>query len=378
MSSPDETQAWLTLACAPGVRGANLRQLLARFGSAQALLDASNSQLAGFGAERTDIQSLREAQEATDIAPARAWLRGANRHLISCLDKRYPAALSDIPDPPIVLFAEGDTDLLNMPALAMVGSRNPTAAGTDNAGAFAKFVAARGLAVVSGLAAGIDAAAHQGALDADGATIAVLGCGIDQCYPTANRGLQQRIASEGVVISEYPPGRAPIAGQFPARNRIISGLSLGTLVVEATRRSGSLITARLAGEQGRSIFAIPGSIHNPLARGCHQLIRQGALLVEDGDDIFSELGGAIARAIATIPGDDLTDNRHATPDDDEDPAYDKVLDALGWDPANMDQLVDRTGLTTAELSSMLLIMELDGRVNTLPGGGYQRCKQRKA
>ena len=261
-----------------------------------------------------------------------------------------------------------------MPALAIVGSRNPTAGGLANAKAFAEFVAKQGLAIVSGLASGIDAQAHRGALAANGATIAVLGCGIDQYYPRGNEALHREVVEHGVVISEYAPGCPARAEQFPARNRLISGLSLGTLVVEATRRSGSLITARLAGEQGRSIFAIPGSIHNPLAKGCHQLIRQGALLVEDGADIFLELAQSLPEQRAA----QSPTAQASEPDTCVSAEQQQIIDALGHDPVSVDELSKRTGLTSAELSSMLLIMELEGLVRPIAGGAYQVNEQKKA
>ncbi len=372
---PADRNAWLRLIAAD-VGARRLQALLDALGTPDAVLGASAATLRSAGARPADLEALG-AIDTDRVARAAAWLGDPGHALVTRDDTAWPAGLSEIPDAPIALFADGDASLLAMPGLAIVGSRNPTAQGAENATQFARYLAGHGLAIVSGLATGIDAAAHQGALDADGATIAVLGTGIDGYYPASNRALQQRIARDGVVVSEYMPGRPPVAGQFPARNRIISGLSLGTLVVEATRRSGSLITARLAGEQGRSVFAIPGSIHNPLARGCHQLIRQGALLVESADDIFSEIGprlGAARRAAET----DLTE-RAATPaitdktapDDD----YARVLEALGWDPLSVDTLAERTALTPAELSSMLLIMELDGLVAKAPGGGYIRGRR---
>lgn len=369
---PPGRDAWLRLIAAD-VGARRCGALLDALGTPDAVLGASAAMLRSAGARPADIEALGTV--VTDrVERAAAWLAAPGHALVTRDDPGWPAALSEIPDAPIALFADGDASLLAMPALAIVGSRNPTAQGAENATQFARYLAGHGLAIVSGLATGIDAAAHQGALAADGATVAVLGTGIDDYYPPSNRALQQRIARGGVVVSEYMPGRPPVAGQFPARNRIISGLSLGTLVVEATRRSGSLITARLAGEQGRSVFAIPGSIHNPLARGCHQLIRQGALLVESADDIFSEIGPRLGAALRADNGD-LTE-RPATPDathqttPDED--YTRVLEALGWDPVSVDTLAERTALTPAELSSMLLIMELDGLVAKAPGGGYIR------
>ena len=367
----DATDAWLRFLCAD--LGASRRaRLLDALRTPDAVLGASTATLRGAGASPADIEALRHV-DGERVARAADWLASSGHGLVTRHDAAWPAALADLPDAPVALFTDGDASLLGMPALAIVGSRNPTAQGRDNALQFARFLARNGLAIVSGLATGIDAAAHSGALDADGATVAVLGTGIDVYYPASNRELQRRIATEGVVVSEYAPGRPAVAGQFPARNRIISGLALGTLVVEATPRSGSLITARLAGEQGRSVFAIPGSIHNPLARGCHQLIRQGALLVESADDIFSEIGPRLADALTTnrLPAQDAAAPGENPPDAD----YARVLDALGWDPQGIDVLADRTELTPAELSSMLLIMELDGLVAKAPGGGYIRGRR---
>ncbi|MEM7612074.1 MAG: DNA-processing protein DprA [Pseudomonadota bacterium] len=375
--SAQSARDWLRLSAARGLGAKSIATLIAHFGSPGKALSASPASQRAAGLRDAQIDAL-ERIDTQKVDAALAWLEHPDHHLITLLDASYPAQLKDIPDPPAMLFVDGDPDLLQMASLAIVGSRNPTSGGRDNALQFSRFLASRGLVIVSGLASGIDTSAHGGALRADGATIAVLGTGIDQYYPKENQSLQRRIATEGVVISEYPPDRGAAAGQFPARNRLISGLSLGTLVVEATNRSGSLITARMAGEQGRSVFAIPGSIHNPLARGCHQLIRQGALLVETADDIFSELAPSLGSLRQpTTPTEPPTTPVHKSseqPDQD----YQRVLDALGWDTVGMDTLVERTGLTAAELSSMLLIMELDGQVRSAPGGGFTRCSQSKA
>jgi DNA processing protein len=274
-----------------------------------------------------------------------------------------------------VLFVEGDAAALSLPQLAIVGSRNPTALGRDTAEQFAAHLAAAGLAITSGLALGIDAAAHRGALAGGGQTIAVTGCGLDVVYPSAHVALAGEIAARGALVSDLPTGTPPLKQHFPRRNRIISGLAVGTLVVEAALQSGSLITARLAAEQGREVFAIPGSIHNPMARGCHRLIRQGAKLVETADDIFAELGALIetlrtdARARPTRA--EATDAQAVSgPALDKD--YEILLDALGFAPAGIDTLVARTGLAADAVASMLLILELDGRVAQQPGGLYCR------
>lgn len=302
------------------------------------------------------------------MARAQAWLSGDGRYLLGWLDARYPPLLREAPQPPAALFVEGEPALLQHPGVAIVGSRRPTAAGAEHAAQFAASLAGSGLAVVSGLAAGIDAAAHRGALvHPPGLTVAVLGTGPDLAYPARHAALRAQIAQAGAVVSEYPPGTAPAAIHFPARNRIVAGLSLGTVVIEAAQRSGALITARLAAEAGREVFAVPGSIRNPLARGCHRLIRDGATLVESPEDVLAILGPLAAREGGALqsppaapihgPGTD-TGPRPAPAD----PDYQRLWQALGHDPTPMDSLVQRTGLTAAVLSSMLLAMELDGRV----------------
>lgn len=300
------------------------------------------------------------------------WLDHPSHHFIPIGSPRYPALLADLPDAPAALLVSGDPDLLGLPQLAIVGSRNPSGAGTDNARQFAAHLARSGLAITSGLAIGIDAAAHRGALDAGGRTIAVCGTGLDIDYPRANAGLSVEIASSGALVSEFPLGTQATKSNFPRRNRIISGLSLGTLVVEAAVQSGSLITARLAAEQGREVFAIPGSIHNALARGCHRLIRQGAKLVETADDIFAEL-----RALTDLLGEQAraeakTAESTAVLAPALDKEYEILLDALGFEPASVDVLIARTGLKADEVASMLLILELEARIDACPGGLYVR------
>jgi DNA processing protein len=272
-------------------------------------------------------------------------------------DPAYPDALLNSADPPLLLYVQGQVELLATRALAIVGSRHPTAQGEDNAREFAGALARAGFTIVSGMALGIDGAAHEGALDAGGATVAVVGTGLDRVYPASHRALAHRIAEQGAIVSEFPLGTPPLAQNFPQRNRIIAGLAAGTLVVEAALRSGSLITARLATEAGREVFAIPGSIHSPQARGCHALIRQGAKLVETAADVLEELRG-VAPPVAAPPAGPV-------------PA-DPVLQALGHDPATLDALIARTGWPAAELAARLLELELDGAVARLPGGLFQR------
>jgi DNA processing protein len=349
---------WLTLIRAPGLHAAGLRALLEQFGSVDSI---------------DWLPSLRR-QHAPAIDAEMRWLELDAHHFIPLDSPDYPPLLAEVSDAPIGLFVRGDAAALSLPQLAIVGSRNPTAGGCDNATSFAAHLARCGLAITSGMAIGIDAAAHQGALATEGGvTIAVCGTGLDIDYPSANGALAERIAGRGALVSEFPLGTPALPTNFPRRNRIISGLSLGTLVVEAAVRSGSLITARLAAEQGREVFAIPGSIHNPLARGCHQLIRQGAKLVETGDDIFAELR-ALAGALAPAPqaAAPKPPGSAAAAGAVLDKAYEILLDALGFEPAGVDVLVERTGFAADEVASMLLILELDGKLESRPGGRYVR------
>ena len=294
------------------------------------------------------------------------WRSDPRHHVLEHESDRFPELLAQISNPPLLLYIDGNPELLHLPALAIVGSRNPTEGGTRTAFEFAHHLASAGFTIVSGLAQGIDTAAHRGALAAGGTTIAFLGHGIDRIYPASNKKLAHEIAASGALISEYPLGTHPGKHHFPERNRLISGMSLGTLVVEAARRSGSLITARLAAEQGREVFALPGSIHNPLARGCHELIRQGAKLVETAGDIVSEL--------APLAGHVLQTTMEST--SNENPAhllgqeYVELRKHLGHDPVSVDELAENSGLTIDQVSSMLLILELHGDVESLSGGRY--------
>ncbi|HET7314571.1 DNA-processing protein DprA, partial [Salinisphaera sp.] len=302
------------------------------------------------------------------------WLAEEHHHFISLGDAAYPAALAELDPPPPWLYALGDTDLLDYPAIAVVGSRNPSHAGREAAHEFGRALAAAGLVVVSGLARGIDAAAHEGALDADGLTIAVTGTGLDRVYPAAHKALAERIAERGLLLSEFALGTQPARGNFPRRNRVIAGLCAATLVVEAARASGSLITARMAGAANREVFALPGSIHNPLARGCHQLIREGAKLVETTDHILEEIAGSIGgyrreTSAATATGEPAAP---VDSDDNSDDEAERLLAALGHDPARIDDLVARTGWPADAVSSTLLILELEGRVRAVAGGAYVR------
>jgi DNA processing protein len=325
--------------------------------------------LARLGVANGAIEWLTCPDE-TRIAADLRWLDESRCTLLPCFDAGYPELLRLSPDAPPLLYVRGRVDVLREPQLAMVGSRNPTAGGRATAREFAASFARLGLTITSGLALGIDAACHEGALAAGGTTIAVLGCGLDICYPRENRALFDRIAGSGALVSEFPPGTEPRAALFPQRNRIIAGLAHGTLVVEAARRSGSLITARLAGIAGREVFALPGSIHNPLARGCHELIRQGAKLVERVEDVLAELRISLAHQLLGSSLEPSTGPPAAAPVLDK--AYKILLDALAFEPASVDSLVERTGLNSESIASMLLILELDGHVAPHPGGRYSR------
>lgn len=370
MAAPDDFDAWFRLLATPGLGRATARRLLAACGSPEGVLRAPRATLQALAAPEV-VRALGAADATTDerLALVRRWLRdGAARCVVTVGDPPYPPRLLQTADPPLMLYVEGEAARLAAPSLAIVGSRSATAQGLDNARAFAAALGREGLVVVSGLAVGIDAAAHQGALEAPAGTIAVLGTGLEPVYPPRHAALARRIAAHGVLVSEHAPGTPPLRENFPQRNRVIAGLSLGTLVVEAAVASGSLITARQAAEAGREVFAIPGSIHSPQARGCHALIKQGAKLVESAADILDELRGtpglpgmAPARA-STAPEGTPPDSGQADP----------LLDALGHDPVTLDALLARTGYGTGELNARLLELELDGRVARLPGGLFQR------
>ncbi|SMB22064.1 DNA protecting protein DprA [Sterolibacterium denitrificans] len=378
MTAPDaELADWLRLALTPGIGGETQRSLLAAFGLPAHVFASSLSALRGVvGAPRAERLLHSDAGIETQIATALAWATEPGNHILTLADAEYPQALLASADPPILLYAKGRCELLNRPALAIVGSRNATPQGEANAAAFAASFAAAGLTVVSGMALGIDRAAHQGALtakgEAAGSTIAVIGTGADRIYPARNRELARQIAVEGLIISEFPLDTPALSGNFPRRNRIIAGLAQGCLVVEAAARSGSLITARLAAEAGREVFAIPGSIHSPLAKGCHQLIKQGAKLVESAQDVLEELAWQTQAApVAVSPA--AVPETGSLPEDGADAAATaNLLDCLGYDPCALDVLAERSGLTADALLAMLLRLELDGRIASLPGGRYQR------
>jgi DNA processing protein len=394
----EELAAWLRLIETPALGREAIRQLLSAFGSPQRVLAASQSALREIGASKAVAEALGRPgiDIQTRLDATLAWLAdaGANpRHVIAIGDPLYPQLLLETPDPPLLIHAIGDVALLQTAAVAIVGSRNPTPQGLENARAFAAHLSHAGVPVVSGLALGIDGAAHEGALEGPAGTIAVVGTGIDSVYPRRHLDLAQRIASHGLIISEYPLGTPPLAAHFPQRNRIIAGLTRGTLVVEAAIQSGSLITARMALEAGRDVFAIPGSIHSPQSRGCHLLIKQGAKLVDRAEDVLEELHllpqpAAVATAPdasvdapakrlafdATRSAGGAETERTGGVDDpiDESCPKEPLLDVLGFDPMTLDELVARTGWPSHELSGRLLDLELQGRVARMPGQRFQR------
>ena len=360
---------WIALNQLPGLGNAGICQLLAKFGSPEAIFSASISQLR----EVVDEEIARKINHGVDIdaiLPTLDWLKKDNAHVVTLADSTYPQKLLEISNPPVVLYAIGNLHWLNHPAIAMVGSRSATPQGEKNAEDFAMSLCNHGLCVVSGMALGIDGAAHRGALkasgQANGATIAVVGTGLDIVYPARHRDLAHKIAERGLIISEFPLGTPSKAQNFPRRNRLISGLTLGCLVVEANVDSGSLITARLAAEQGREVFAIPGSIHSPVSKGCHQLIKQGAKLVETTQDILEELKNLLPMNSPSGLTVNLT-SEGLEPSD-----ANTVLACMGFDAINFENMLTLTGLTTEVLSSMLMVLELESKVTVLAGGKYQR------
>jgi DNA processing protein len=363
-----ELRAWLSLLRAPQVGPVTTRKLLAAFGSAAQALAAGPRSWRAAGLSADQCRALK-APDRDGVEADLQWLDAApQRHAITLADARYPERLRSIAQPPPLLFCQGDPELLGLPQLAIVGARTATPQGLDHARGFAAELARRGLVITSGLALGADGAAHEGALAADGLTIAVCATGLDRVYPARHKALAHRIAQRGLLVSEFPTGVQALADNFPRRNRIIAGLALGVLVVEAAPESGSLITARYALEQGREVFAIPGSVHNPQARGCHALIRQGAKLVETVDHILEEIGPQIGAALraglaqtTALPA--LSENQRA------------VLTALGDRPQAPDVLVEATALPAHVLSATLLELELLGLAAPAAGGRYMRRQQ---
>lgn len=366
---------WLRLSAVTGLGAERQRRLLAAFGLPAHIFAAGRSAVAGVvGAEAAD--ALASAPPPPWLEQALDWAAQPGNHILTLADENYPRALFDISDPPILLYLKGAPELLQRPAVAIVGARSATAQGEANAEAFARALCEQGLTVVSGLAAGIDAGAHRGALAAGsggGGTIAVIGTGIDRVYPARNVELAHRIAAEGAILSEFPLGTPALPNHFPRRNRLIAGLAQGVLVVEAALNSGSLITARLASENGREVFAIPGSIHSPLARGCHRLIRDGAKLVETAEDVIEELRGRLGWAATPAARAPRQRDEAAQARLEVDGPAGEVLRLLGHDPVDIDTLATRSGLTVDALYAILLPLELDGLLARLPGGRFQRC-----
>ena len=360
--------AWLRLAHTPKIGAERQRKLLAAFGLPEQIFDASHHSIAAIiGTEAAD--HLLAPYNERLIEDALAWAAEPGNHIITLADEIYPQTLLNADNPPILLFVKGNPALLNRPSLAIVGARSATPQGEENARAFAHHLAQSGLTIISGLALGIDAAAHHGALAGNRttSTIAVIGTGADRIYPAGNAELAHQIAAHGAIVSEFPLGTAALRHNFPRRNRIISGLSLGVLVVEAATGSGSLITARLAAETNREVFAIPGSIHSPLSRGCHKLIREGAKLVETSQDILEELRGCYS-PLQEIIQPSATDSVPAEYDEETS----RILATIGHDPLDVDTLASRSGLTIDKLYAILLTMELDGLITRLPGNRFQR------
>jgi DNA processing protein len=355
---------WLQLTLTPGLGAASVRAMLQQFGLPQSILARKRGELSAYaGAEALAALDSPQVQDA--VQRALQWAGVAGHHLVTLADEAYPRLLLEIADPPPLLYAAGSLELLQRPALAVVGSRNATAQGERNAESFAQALSDAGFTIVSGLALGIDAAAHRGGLAGRSSTIAVLGTGIDVVYPRRNAQLAEDIAARGLLLSEFPLGTAPAAPNFPRRNRLISGLAQGCLVVEAALASGSLITARAAAEQGREVFALPGSIHSPLSKGCHALIKTGAKLAESAEDILTELGGFQPSGYASTTA---TTQAQA-------PQTGGLLQHMGHDPVDVDSLCMRAGLSAEQVASELLRLELDGRVASLPGGLYQRLEK---
>ena len=372
---------WLALHHVAKLGPVRIHSLLEQFENPHAILTAGQTHWQDAGLPDSVIKNL-SAPNWSKVDQDIQWLQQDNAHILTLADEAYPSLLKGIADAPPVLYVLGDVEILNMPQIAIVGSRNPTHAGRDTAHDFASYLCSMGMSVTSGMALGIDAAAHQGVLDyiegennqGHGFTIAVTGTGLDRVYPAKNREMAHKIAETGVLVSEYAPGTPPLPGNFPRRNRIISGLSMGTLVVEAALQSGSLITARLAIEQGREVFAVPGSIHAPLAKGCHALIRQGAKLVETAEHILEELRGFTADIAKNNRVEAKTENSSEQNESSAllniDEEYQQVLKCVDYEPTSVDKVVQRSGLTADAVCSMLLVLELQGYVTALSGGYY--------
>lgn len=368
---PQDCVYWLRMHEIQGLGRQTTYQLLKAFGSAEAIFAASHANLRKVVSD--DIANQIKAETVSDqIKITLEWLAEPNNHLITLADEDYPRLLLETPDPPPILFAKGQLSCLQQPSIAIVGSRNPTAQGEKNAHDFAMLLAEFGFTIVSGLAIGIDAAAHRGALASNGKTIAVVGTGLDIVYPAKHRELAHEIIKQGLLISEFSLGTPSLPQNFVQRNRVISGLSMGCLVVEASLQSGSLITAKFATEQDRDVFAIPGSIHSPQSKGCHQLIKQGAKLVDAVQDIVHELKSEHFVNLAAIPlKKNFIPAKNTSPE--EIPHADKaLLDLMSFEPVTVEYLLQHSGLTSDTLSSILISLELDNKIASMPGGRYQR------
>lgn len=368
---------WLILVNAPSLGGASLIALLEAFGDAAAVVAAGRHGLSRHGLADETLQAISSPDERK-IEADLEWLSQPNHHLLCWDDDAYPALLRRINGPPAALFVDGDPGCLWQPQIAVIGSRNPTAGGLDHARDFSTTLSRQGMTITSGLASGIDTAAHKAALDAGGLTIAVNGTGLDRIYPNSSRKVAEGIRLQGAMISELPLGSPPLRQHFPSRNRIISGLSLAVLVIEAGLNSGTLITARKAAEQGRDVFALPGSLHNPMAKGCHRLIREGARLVETTSDIMQELGPVAAELQMEIRlrlERELIEQKVVKhmPDLLDDSDYSDVWQQLSFDPKPVDDIIEQSGISAREVSSMLLMMELKGMVKNLGNGRYIRA-----
>jgi DNA processing protein len=367
--------AWLRLARVPGLDIAAARSLLQQLGGPEALLAASRNELATAGVRQGGLDTLADPAAAALERDLR-WIDAPGHCLLTGDDPGYPPQLAAIRGAPLVLFVDGEPSALSLPQVAIVGSRSASAAGRETAFRFAGRLSASGLAITSGLATGVDAAAHRGALAAGGMTIAVCGTGLDRVYPAEHAPLAESIAGQGALVSEFSMGTAPVAANFPRRNRLLSGLARGVLVIEAAERSGSLITARLAGDQGRDVMAVPGSIHNALARGCHRLIKEGAALVESPEDVLATIGfqGRAATVAEGAESPSGTRNSRGRLDS----AGEMLLNALGFEPADLDKLVERTGFPAHAVASMLQMLELEGWIESLAGGRFSRTPPRQA
>ncbi|MCF6190427.1 MAG: DNA-processing protein DprA [Cocleimonas sp.] len=372
MKTTEELESWISLWRVSGVGAKYFQVLLAHFDSPSDVFNATSSSLKQAGISQNLADTILDNKESDSAKPDLEWFNAAENHHIITIDcPEYPTLLKQTDSPPPVLYVHGNLSIINDPQLAIVGSRNPTQSGITSAYDFAKHLGQVGLCITSGLALGIDGSAHQGALDGNAPTIAIIATGIDRVYPAKHRDLAHKIAETGAIISEFPIGTQPRSGNFPRRNRIISGLAHGTLVVEAALKSGSLITARLASEQGREVFAIPGSIHNPLAKGCHQLIRQGAKLVETAQDILEEMSAVIDLSEIDQPTLEQPSNTYSE-ETNIDSEHQILLDKMGYDPIPIDQLVVTTGLKPESIAAMLLILELQNQVSSNGGGTYTR------